>query len=97
MFRPARPGLFLAALTTAATAAAQDVDAVASGEHLFRLHCSACHGDDGAAGASGDIRGLTRATFDRALRGIEQMPSFAHLDAAEIEALADWLRIAPAP
>lgn len=62
-----------------------------SGKRLFLIHCAACHGEDAASGATGDIRGLSRGTILGALGGVEQMPSFSFLTAPEIDAIATWL------
>jgi mono/diheme cytochrome c family protein len=63
------------------------------GGNLYLDYCAVCHGEDATAGAPGDIRGLSRSTFNRALRGIEQMPAFNYFTDDEVEALAAWLRI----
>jgi mono/diheme cytochrome c family protein len=79
----------------AAPLAAEDIGP-ASGEELFLVHCAACHGEDAASGATGDIRGLSRGTIVGAMGGVEQMPSFSFLTATEIDAIATWLG-APEP
>jgi mono/diheme cytochrome c family protein len=81
--------LILGTLGVAATRLAAEGTGAAldPGRDLFVTHCAACHGADATAGASGDIRGLSRGTILSALGGVEQMPSFSFLTEPEIAAL----------
>lgn len=82
------------AILALGTAALADDATLAFGADVYLTNCAACHGEDATAGAPGDIRGLPHGTFIRALRGVEEMPSFEHLLPEEVEALAAWLGIA---
>lgn len=93
---PVRTAFAVLVLLFPLPAAAQEGDAAQeTGGDLYLENCAVCHGEDATAGAPGDIRGLSRSTFNRALRGIEQMPAFDYFSEDEVEALAAWLRIPP--
>jgi mono/diheme cytochrome c family protein len=84
--------LAFACLFVAVSPAAAEEDVTAADGHdLFLAHCAACHGEEADAGASGDIRGLSRGTILGALGGIEQMPSFSFLTDPEVDAIVTWL------
>jgi mono/diheme cytochrome c family protein len=90
MIRMSLPLLFGALALGTAPLAAQEAG-TESGEDLYMIHCAACHGEDAASGATGNIRGLSRGTIVGAMGGVEQMPSFSFLTAPEIDAIAAWL------
>ncbi|HNA68099.1 MAG TPA: cytochrome D1 domain-containing protein [Rhodocyclaceae bacterium] len=98
----------LASLAFAATLLPTVAAAVVDAPALYTQHCASCHGP-GRLGAMGpallpeSLERLRRADAIATLRDgrtATQMPAFgAILSAAEIEALADWVRtpVSPAP
>ncbi|SPK76673.1 C-type cytochrome (plasmid) [Cupriavidus taiwanensis] len=97
--------LALVWLARAAPAAASAAQSAADPAALYGQHCAACHGADrlGAMGPAllpESLERLRAGELDAVLRdgrAATQMPAFAGtLDAAELQALARWLRAAPA-
>ena len=106
--RKKRPGrlALLATLLLAAPAAAQPLaeasaDDVAHGKRVFDIHCSRCHGLDGAGGEGPNLmrENLRRSTQDDALLEIvddgiagTDMPGHGSLNTREIRNVAAYVR-----
>jgi quinoprotein glucose dehydrogenase len=70
-----------------------------TGSHLYRMHCSSCHGRDRKGNHDGSYPSLLnlqnrlpeQAVQQTVLRGRGMMPSFSHISATERKAIVDFL------
>jgi mono/diheme cytochrome c family protein len=82
-------GEYLQGLAVIAPVAAEPV--TSDGEALFKLHCAACHGPDGAGLVGPDIRFASTEDITVAMEQVPMMIATQVLGAKDIKATADYL------